>query len=101
MSHKYIYWKWGTGELMNKSLRETSKNIINTEEEKETTFITQRLDDRKQNTRELNSARMCQRDMVIQTSINPFLASNNYIDDLDIQSQYLRPKDSNIKAEEE
>ena len=100
MSHNYFYWKWGTGELMKKSLREMNKKVIKTEKEDETTFITQRLDDRKQNTRELNSARMSQRDMVIQTSINPFLASNDYINDLDIQSQYLRPKDSNIKAEE-
>lgn len=40
--------------------------------------------------------RISNRYMVIQTSINPFLSTKNYIGDLDIQSTHLRPKDSNI-----
>ena len=40
--------------------------------------------------------RISNRYMVIQTSINPFLSTKNYIGDLDIQSSHLRPKDSNV-----
>ena len=44
---------------------------------------------------------MSERGMIIQRSINPFLSANNYLDDLEIQSQFLRPKDSNIKVDAE
>jgi len=85
MSQKYIYWVWGNGGIMKKSLRETNKRAkIN----------------RRQNDRELNSERLSQREMIIQTSINPFLSDHNYLDDLQVQAEFLRPKDSNIKGDE-
>jgi hypothetical protein len=37
---------------------------------------------------------------MIQTSINPFLSGHNYLDDLLVQDEFLRPKDSNIKGDE-
>ena len=40
--------------------------------------------------------RISNRYMVIQTSINPFLSTTNYISDLKVQDAMLRPKDSNI-----
>lgn len=105
MSQKYIYWKWGNGEgIMQKSLRKNNKNTDeNSKSNKDViqnNIINQRINNIEQNKRELNCERMSQRQMVIQTSINPFLAKNDYISDLDIQSQFLRPKDSNIKSEE-
>ena len=63
--------------------------------------IQERLDDRKRNDRELHSQRLSERGMMIQKSINPFLSANNYLDDLNIQDQFLRPKDSNIKVDAE
>jgi membrane protein insertase Oxa1/YidC/SpoIIIJ len=96
MSIKYIYWKWGNGGIMKQSLRETNKNVKIQENIQP---IKQKLDERRQNDRELNSERLSQRDMIIQTSINPFLSENNYLDDLKVQDTFLRPKDSNIKSE--
>jgi len=46
--------------------------------------------------RALSNERISNRYMVIQKSINPFLSTNNYIGDLEIQDTHLRPKDSNI-----
>tara|TARA_Y100000591_G_C21670484_1_gene612650 strand:- start:370 stop:837 length:468 start_codon:yes stop_codon:yes gene_type:complete len=40
--------------------------------------------------------RISNRYMVIQTSINPFLSTTDYIGDLKVQDTMLRPKDSNI-----
>ena len=91
---KYIYWKWGNGGVMKQSLRERTKNA---QIQENIQPIKQKLDARKQNDRELNSERLSQRDMIIQTSINPFLSENNYLDDLKVQDTFLRPKDSNIK----
>ena len=42
--------------------------------------------------------RISNRYMVIQTSINPFLSTTNYIGDLKVQDTMLRPKDSNINV---
>ena len=43
------------------------------------------------------SDRISNRDKIIQTSINPFMSNNNYIDDLNNFDNFLRPKMSNIK----
>ena len=46
--------------------------------------------------RALCNERISNRYMMIQTSINPFLSTSNYIGDLEVQDAHLRPKDSNI-----
>jgi hypothetical protein len=98
MSQKYIYWKWSNGGILKQSLRETNKNA-KIEEHSEP--IQERYEERKRNDRELHSQRLSERGMMIQKSINPFLSTNNYVDDLNIQDQFLRPKDSNIKVDAE
>ncbi len=40
---------------------------------------------------------MNQREMVAQTSLNPFLSSN-YLEDLQVQEQFLTPQNSNIES---
>ena len=96
MATKYIYWKWANGNIMKKSLRKTNNS---TQKEDKPSIITERIHVREQTTRELNSERMSQRDKIIQTSINPFMSTNNYVDDLKVQDIFLRPKDSNLKSE--
>ena len=98
MSNKFIYWKWSNGGILKQSLRETNKNaqIQENSQPKQ-----EKIEDRRKNDRELNSQRMSERGMIIQRSINPFLSANNYLDDLEVQSQFLRPKDSNIKVDAE
>jgi len=62
--------------------------------------VDEKIEERRQNDRELSSERLSQREMMIQISINPFLSNHNYLDDLQVQDEFLRPKDSNIKGEE-
>ena len=94
MSNKYIYWKWGKGDLMKKSYRKEDNR-----KEDKPNIISDRMDMRDKNTREINSERMSERELLIQTSINPFMFSNDYLNDLKVQDEYLRPLDSNIKSE--
>ena len=49
--------------------------------------------------KEICSHRMSNRDMIIQGLINPYMYSNNYLDDLKNQDTYLRPQDSNDKRQ--
>ena len=55
MSNKYIYWKWGKGNLMKKSYR---KKEDNNQKEDTPNIITDRMDLRDRNTREINSERI-------------------------------------------
>ncbi len=98
MSQQYIYWKWSNGGILKQSLRETNKNAQIQENHQP---IQEKIEDRRRNDRELHSQRLSERGMMIQKSINPFLSANNYLDDLEIQSQFLRPQDSNIKVDAE
>lgn len=38
------------------------------------------------------------RSMIIQTKINPYLKKNKYLDDIQTQDDFLRPKNSNIEC---
>ena len=49
------------------------------------------------NTRELNSNRITQRDKMVKLG-NPFMKENNYLEDLRVQDNFLRPQDSNISS---
>lgn len=100
----YIYWKWGKNNMLNiKSSRErntTEHNIkIGDITEKKAPVIHEvmkPLYDMPSDKRELASERISDRQLVIQTSINPFLADGDYLNDLKVQDTLLRPKDSNI-----
>lgn len=54
---------------------------------------------KKDNKREESNERLLGRGMLIQKSVNPFLMKNSYVDDMDVQSRFLTPKDSNINNE--
>lgn len=49
------------------------------------------------NKKDLSNQRMASRDLIIQGFINPYLFENNYLDDINNQDKFLRPKDSNYK----
>jgi hypothetical protein len=51
--------------------------------------------------KELCDKRMANRDLAIQGLCNPFMFDNNYLEDLNNQDQFLRPKDSNYKNKKE
>ena len=48
--------------------------------------------------RESNNIKISEREPVIQSNLNPFLNSDSYISDLDMQDKFLRPQDSNYKS---
>ena len=48
--------------------------------------------------REEQNEIIANRTLVPQTGVNPFFGENHYIQDLDIQSQFLRPKNSNYEG---
>ena len=48
-------------------------------------------------TRENQFEKMNQREMVAQTNLSPF-RSNNYLEDLQVQEQFLTPQNSNLES---
>lgn len=48
------------------------------------------------NKREIANEKINERHMISQIGQNPFLSQNRYLDDLDIQEAYLKPKNSNF-----
>ena len=52
---------------------------------------------KKENKREDSNNKMLERAMITQTSQNPFMSNNNYIDDLTVQDEFLKPKNSNYE----
>jgi len=75
-------WKWSNGEQMLKTNR---------------TFVLNNIQE-KDNLREKSNIRLGKREAMIQRSINPFLASSDYVKDVLIHDTFLRPKDSNAKT---
>ena len=52
---------------------------------------------KKENKREDHNNKMLEREMIMQTSQNPFMTKNNYVDDLTIQDEFLKPKNSSYE----
>ena len=88
---KFVYWNWKKNEYseIEKTDRNKHKNF---KKEIETEII-----NIEENKKSVCSNRLSDREMIIHTNINPFLQSNNYIQDLSQQEKFLRPKDRNIK----
>ena len=93
---QYLVLKWTHGEKCEKSLR---TNEIPQGETVEQELIIQHEDSFK-NKKEICSDRIRNRDHISQGNSNPFMVNNNYLDDLFNQDAYLRPRDSNIKNNE-
>lgn len=53
------------------------------------------------NKREFANNKIIERGMYSQTSQNPFLNTNKYLDDINIQEAFLRPKNSNFEDNKE
>lgn len=104
VSFKYTILKWSNGEKCEKSLRKEPQIIQgeNVEQEiiiqHETVF--QNMKNENKNKKEICSDRIRNRDPLTTGTSNPFMIQNNYLDDLSNQDIYLRPKDSNIKNNE-
>ena len=53
---------------------------------------------KEENKREINSDRLSKRTLVTNRQINPYLIGNNYVDDISVQDNFLRPKNSNFNV---
>ena len=53
----------------------------------------------KQNKREENNNKMLEREMIAQTNKNPFLLGNDYLEDLTVQDEFLKPQNSNFDSD--
>ena len=108
MSVKQVEWKWSKGETYDKSLRsskvqeqdnetiqtclndQTICNEINDISKIQKGFI------HKENKLNGQNEKLSNRCMMVQKGINPYVNTKNYINHLDTETSFLRPKDSNF-----
>jgi hypothetical protein len=85
--------KWSNGESYEKSPRQKNVNLedIKSEMTPETIMT--------HNKREIANHKIIERGMYSQTSQNPFLTNHKYLDDINIQETFLRPKNSNFEED--
>ena len=74
-----IEWKWSDG----------SENVKSKKQQPSNTII---LKDNREKEKQITS----NRDLITTTFKNPFMANNNYIDDLDTHNKFLIPQNSNF-----
>jgi len=54
---------------------------------------------KKDNMREQNNEKLFSRGHIIQRKVNPFMINNDFNQDLEVQNQFLIPKDSNAEKD--
>jgi hypothetical protein len=91
---KTIEWKWSKGEQYERSLRPTEKKALTTSPNSICASDKCMLQEytRKYNKRDEQNEKLSGREMMAQTSINPFMKKQNYLDDIKQENTYLRPQ---------
>ncbi len=89
-----IEWKWSKGEQYERSLRRTEKKALEVNPESTIDKCMLQGYTRKSNKRDEQNEKLSGREMMVQTSINPFMNNQNYLDDIKKESEYLRPQKS-------
>lgn len=84
---------WSTGEKVEKSYKSDYPIIKEKDENNDYKYI----DTTCSNKRELSNTKLNDRNMISQIGQNPFMANNNYLHDLEVQQNFLIPKNSNYK----
>lgn len=112
MEHTLLEWKWSNGEKPKRSTKTDKINIVN---DVENNIELKALTDFDNHTmgsfsqdgfiHKLNklggqNEKLSNRHMIVQKGINPFVDTSNYIDHLDMETTFLRPKDSNSKEKQ-
>lgn len=99
----YHYWKWTKPVPIIKSRRKglpmEAVETVETVEKEVGAYKTCNYNS-SYDKKAICNERIANRYMIIQTPINPFISTENYLDDLQVQDVFLRPKDSNIKEVE-
>ena len=110
---KNIEWKWTYGEKYEKSLKKDNitqkEEILNIclRDEETNTLETEIIDlskttkgfIHKENKLGGQNEKLSNRHMMVQKGINPFVNTNNYLEHLNNETSFLRPKDSNFSKE--
>jgi len=98
---EYIYWTWSKkGEHLEKSHKSQRPKIIQelTQVNAPQTTTLEATMFTEENNREINYKRLSNRKLITNTQINPYLTSNNYLNDISVQDKFLRPKNSNFNV---
>lgn len=98
-----ISWKWSLGESYKKSARIAPEKEQQFDQEVRNTVFMETMvglsqDEqytRKSTKRDEQNSKLSERTLMIQKSVNPFMDSKNYVEDLNKEDEFLRPKDSN------
>lgn len=96
-----IYWTWSKkGEHLEKSHKSQRPKIIQelTQVNAPQTTTLEPTMFTEENNREINYKRLSNRKLITNTQINPYLTSNNYLNDISVQDKFLRPKNSNFNV---
>ena len=99
-----IQLRWSLNEKYEKTPRRKPEQHIPSEqtqtmEEEIVTrseFLKLQDNDESDNKRESTYSKMGERDLISQSNMNPFMSKNNYVNDLDVQDQFLKPQNSNF-----
>ena len=93
---EFKYWKWNKNDIQ---MKKTSRKTLDMREKNIEEEIIEKCSNIMdvENKREACNARMTDRQHIIQSNINPFMSNNNYLEDINNETQYLRPIDSNCK----
>ena len=115
IQNERITWKWSLhkeGETIERSTRISIPKEQQTEEKPtEEIFMekqigikqqefTRTLDDA-ESKRERTYQQMGQRELIAGGAMNPFLSTNNYVNDLQVQDKFLTPQNSNFNEKQE
>jgi hypothetical protein len=108
MSKNIIEWKWTKGENYERSRRIIKEVIDNTftKQMEETAYESSLNHDESTwdlmnsmkngfinvNKREDTDKKLSERQMFAQVNMNPYLISNNYVDDIGIRDNFLKPQ---------
>jgi len=105
-NHIYKEFKWSTGEKYEQSFKADKDKYIETDSKTDyNSMKTLLFDDgtescmRISNKREDANTKLNERCMIESISQNPFLPRNNYINDLQVQDEFLKPRNSNFNIE--
>jgi|TARA_Y100000589_G_C26714461_1_gene451150 hypothetical protein len=99
---EYKSWKWT---INNEKMKKTDRKMRLREIEeriRDKQFDNLRdLNNKDINNKEICSKRLMDRQQVKQRTFNPYLCNNNYLSDLHIQENFLKPKNSNYECLEQ
>jgi len=98
----YKNWKWT---INNEKMKKTDRKMKLREIEeriRDNQFDNlKELNNNEINNKEICAQRLMERQQVKQRTFNPYLCNNNYLSDLNIQENFLKPKNSNYESLEQ